>query len=127
MTFRVSVRPLVRLRRVQTEAKGLCVDTTNPKSTSKRCAECGFIHDDDRLSRDTFECQKCGNRNHADYNAAKNVAVVYFRREQQSSRWRGVSQYALKYGIMTPNWGYTSYAEASEAESADKPHLLRSP
>jgi len=107
------------------EAEGLFVETTNPKNTSKRCAECGYIHDDNRPSRDTFECQQCGNRNHADYNAAKNVADVYLRREQQSSRGRGVSQYALKSGTVTPNRGYTPYADASEDESTDKPHPQR--
>jgi len=107
------------------EAEGLFVDTTNPKNTSKRCAECGFVHDDNRPSRDSFECQKCDNRNHADYNAAKNVADVYLRREQQSSRERGVSQYALKSGTVTPNRGYTPYPTGSEAESTDKPHPQR--
>jgi IS605 OrfB family transposase len=107
------------------EADGLFLDTTNPKNTSKRCAECGFIYDDNRPSRDTFECQQCGNRNHADYNAAKNVADVYLRREQQSSRGRGVSQYALKSGTVTPNRGYTPYSDESEAESTDKPHPQR--
>jgi IS605 OrfB family transposase len=108
------------------EAEGLFVETTNPKNTSKRCAECGFIHDANRPSRDTFECQQCGTRNHADYNAAKNVADVYLRREQQSSRGRGVSQYALKSGTVTPNRGYTPYSTESEAESTDKPHPQRS-
>ncbi|ELZ24564.1 transposase, IS605 OrfB family protein [Haloterrigena salina JCM 13891] len=107
------------------EAEGLFVETTNPKNTSKRCAECGYIHDDNRPSRDTFECQKCGNQNHADYNAAKNVADVYPRREQQSSRGRGVSQYALKSGTVTPNRGYTPYSTESEVESTDKPHPQR--
>nr|WP_217920508.1 RNA-guided endonuclease TnpB family protein [Halolamina sp. CBA1230] len=108
------------------EARGLFVETTNPKNTSKRCAECGYIHDNNRPSRDMFECQQCGNQNHADYNAAKNVADVYLRREQQSSRGRGVSQYALKSGTVTPTRGYTPYADASEAESTDKPHRQRS-
>lgn len=107
------------------EAEGLFVETTNPKNTSKRCAECGFIHDANRPSRDTFECQQCGTRNHADYNAAKNVADVYLRREQQSSRGRGISQYALKSGTVTPNRGYTPYSHESEVESTDKPHLQR--
>jgi len=107
------------------EAEGLFVDMTNPKNTSKRCAECGFIHDENRPMRDTFECQNCGNRNHADYNAAKNVADVYLRREQQSSRRRGVSQYALKSGTVTPNRGYTPYSHELEAESTDKPHPQR--
>jgi len=80
------------------EVEGLFVETTNPRSTSKRCAECGFIDDSNRPTRETFECQHCGNRNHADYNAAKNVAELYLRRGQQSSRQRGVSQYALKSG-----------------------------
>ncbi len=107
-------------------ARGVFVETTSPKNTSKRCAECGYIHDDNRPSRDMFECQKCGNQNHADYNAAKNVADVYLRREQQSSRGRGVSQYALKSGTVTPNRGYTPYSTESEAESTDKPHPQRS-
>jgi putative transposase len=107
------------------DAEGLFVETTDPKNTSKRCAECGFVHDDNRPSRDTFECQQCGNQNHADYNAAKNVADVYLRREQQSSRGRGVSQYALTSGTVTPNRGYTPYSTESEAESTDKPHPQR--
>ena len=108
------------------ETEGLFVETTNPKNTSKRCAECGFIHDNNHSSRDTFECQQCGNRNHADYNAAKNIADVYLRREQQSSRGRGVGQYALKSGTVTPNRGYTPYSIEVEAESTDKPHPQRS-
>ena len=109
----------------KTDEAGLFVDTTNPKTTRKRCAECGFIHDDNRPARDTFECQRCGNRNHADHNAGKNVADVYLRRERQSSRGRGVSQYALKSGTVTPP-GYTPYPDGSEAESTDKPHPQRS-
>mgnify|MGYP000147405610 CR=1 FL=1 len=113
---------LYRYVEYKAEAEGLFVDTTQPKHTSKRCAECGFIHDDNRPARDTFECQQCGNRNHADYNAAKNVAEMYLRRGQQSSRRRGVSQYALKSGTVTPNRGYTPCPDGFEAESTDKPH-----
>ena len=83
------------------EVEGLFVDTTNPRNTSKRCAECGFVDDSNRPTRETFECQHCGNRNHADYNAAKNVADMYLRRGQQSSPRRGVSQYALKSGTVS--------------------------
>jgi IS605 OrfB family transposase len=110
----------------EAEVNGLFVDTANPKNTSKRCAECGFTHDNNRPMGDTFECQQCGNQNHADYNAAENVADVYPRREQQSSRRRGVSQYALKSGTVTPNRGYTPYPDGFEAESTDKPSPRRS-
>ena len=61
---------------------GIFVETANQRNTSKRCAECGFIDDANRPKRDTFDCQNCGNRNHADHNAAKNVADRYLRREQ---------------------------------------------
>ena len=103
---------------------GIAVAETDSRNTSKRCAECGFVADTNRPSRDRFECQQCGNRNHADYNAAKNVADMYLRREQQSSGRRGISQYALKSGVMTPNRGFIPYSTdvEVEAESTDKPH-----
>ncbi|ELY52211.1 RNA-guided endonuclease InsQ/TnpB family protein [Natronorubrum bangense] len=84
------------------EFEGLFVDTTNPRNTSKRCNECGFTHDDNRHAGQ-FECQSCGRTNHADYNAAKNVAELYLRRGHQSSGRRSVSQYALKSGARTPS------------------------
>ena len=105
---------------------GIDVVKTNPRNTSKRCAECGFVADANRPTRETFECQQCGNRNHADYNAAKNVADVYLRREQQSSGRRGIGQYALKSGVVKPNRGYTPYSAMEvEVEPTDKPHPQR--
>jgi putative transposase len=101
-------------------AEGVFVDTVEPANTSRRCPECGTVDPENRPSRDTFHCQNCGNRNHADYNAAKNVADAYLRRDQQQSRRRGVSRYALKSGTVTPSGGFTSYAHASEAEFTDK-------
>ncbi len=80
--------------------EGIFVVTVDPRNTSKKCADCGFTHDGNRRHTE-FECQSCGNRNHADYNAAKNVAKRYLRRGPQSSRRRGVSQYALKSGSKT--------------------------
>jgi transposase len=94
-------------------AEGLFVETVSPEYTSLRCAECGYTDDENRPRRDEFVCRECGNRNHADYNAAKNVADAYLRREQQSSRRRGVSQYALKSGTVTPNGGFTPHGVES--------------
>ena len=84
------------------EYEGLFVDTVNPRNTSKRCNECGFTHDSNRHAGE-FECVSCGKTNHADYNAAKNVAELYLRRGHQPSRGRSVSQYALKSGSRTPS------------------------
>ncbi|RQG94467.1 RNA-guided endonuclease InsQ/TnpB family protein [Natrarchaeobius chitinivorans] len=102
------------------KAEGLFVDTTMPKDTSRRCPECEYIDDENRLVRNQFECQSCGCTGHADYIASKNVAARYLRRDQQLSRRRGVSQYALKSGTMTPTGEYSPYSPASSDESTGK-------
>jgi len=60
--------------------EGVQVD---PRNTSKRCSTCGFTHDDNR-HQESFECQKCGYENHADYNGAKNIGLQYLRRRQNA-------------------------------------------
>ena len=95
-------RKLKSLVEYKAEYEGLFVDTVNPRNTSNRCNECGFTHDSNRYAGE-FECQSCGKENHADYNAAKNIAELYLRRGHQPSGRRGVSQYALKSGSRTPS------------------------
>jgi putative transposase len=63
------------------EELGIRVKQVNPKNTSRRCSSCGFTHEDNRPSRDTFCCQSCGYENHADYNAAKNVGYRLLRNQ----------------------------------------------
>ena len=104
-------------------AVGIFVETVVPRNTSRRCAECGAVDDANRPSQNVFDCQQCDNRNHADYNAAKNVASAYLRREQQPSCRRGVSQYALKSGTVTPTVGFVPYPDGFEAETTDKLRL----
>nr|WP_326544640.1 transposase [Halopiger goleimassiliensis] len=102
------------------KAEGLFVDTTSPANTSRRCPECGSTDSANRVSRDKFDCQSCGCTGHADYIASKNVAAAYLRRGQQSSRRRGVGQYALKSGTVTPNTGFSPYGGEPADESTDK-------
>jgi putative transposase len=75
--------------------------------TSQRCSSCGFTHEDNRPTQEHFECQKCGYENHADYNAAKNVAVRCCRRllrRNQTGGDGGASvNIALNGGTMTVN------------------------
>lgn len=47
----------------------------NPRYTSQRCSECGYIHKDNRETQSEFECLECGFKTNADYNAAKNIAT----------------------------------------------------
>ena len=63
------------------EERGITVRKVNPANTSRRCSSCGFTHEDNRSSQDTFECLKCGYANHADYNAAKNIGYRLLRNQ----------------------------------------------
>jgi len=107
------------------EAVGVSVKQVGAKNTSKRCAECGSLADENRFTRNDFRCQKCGSEANADYNAAKNIGMRYVRRGQQSSRRTGNSQLALKSGTVTPSCGFTAHPEGFEAEFTDKSHPPR--
>jgi len=63
------------------EERGIEVKQVNPANTSRRCSSCGFTHEDNRTSQDSFECLKCGYENHADYNAAKNIGYRLLRNQ----------------------------------------------
>lgn len=65
----------------QAEEWGVEIRYINPRYTSQRCAKCGYIPvlDRDKPSRkegsDKFCCPKCKHKDHADRNAAKNIAI----------------------------------------------------
>jgi putative transposase len=46
-----------------------------PFYSSQECAACGHVHQDNRISQAEFVCLSCGNTDHADYNAAKVIAM----------------------------------------------------
>jgi putative transposase len=55
------------------EASGCRVVGIDPRYTSQRCNACGHIERANRKSQSEFCCQKCGHRQNADLNGAKNV------------------------------------------------------
>ena len=61
--------------RYKAEAVGISVTIIDPHYTSRRCSCCGYIHENNRPERSEFICQECGYEAHADYNAARNIAV----------------------------------------------------
>ena len=102
---------------------GIDVEQIDPENTSRRCSHCGFTHPDNRES-ESFECQKCGYENHADYNAAKNIGLRYLRRNQTGGGEGAPLGVRLNSGTLNVNGDYESPAEISartgvHAESHD--------
>ena len=55
------------------EEAGRRVVFVNPKNTSLECFLCDHVSKENRKSQSEFLCVKCGHRDHADLNAAKNI------------------------------------------------------
>ena len=55
--------------------EGIKVVKINPRYTSQRCHKCGHISRANRKSQAYFECEACGYKTNADFNAAKNIAT----------------------------------------------------
>ena len=53
---------------------GVKLEQVDPRHTSQRCFACGHIEKANRKTQDTFLCCVCGHADHADVNAAKNIA-----------------------------------------------------
>ncbi|MEV0401301.1 transposase [Actinoallomurus sp. NPDC050550] len=51
------------------------VEKINPAYTSQICHACGHCAADNRESQAVFRCRACGHTDHADVNAAKNIAA----------------------------------------------------
>jgi putative transposase len=55
---------------------GVPVEVVDPAYTSQRCSGCGHIHKNNRPTRDSFCCTRCGLSLPADWNAALNIAEL---------------------------------------------------
>lgn len=53
---------------------GIPVVLVDPRHTSQACSCCGFVDKRNRRSQSEFLCLSCGHAEHADLNAAKNIA-----------------------------------------------------
>jgi transposase len=62
------------LTRTQQKAPGR-VERVNPAYTSQTCNRCRHVDPKSRKSQPDFECTACGHREHADVNAARNIAA----------------------------------------------------
>lgn len=57
------------------EMQGIKFVKVAPRYTSQRCYHCGVIDESNRKSQATFECNNCGHKRNADYNAAENLTI----------------------------------------------------
>jgi len=59
---------------------GIKVVVINPKYTSRRCSKCGHVDKTKtnvcRPKQSEYKCSECNEKFHADYNAAKNIALA---------------------------------------------------
>jgi IS605 OrfB family transposase len=53
---------------------GVPLEIVNPKNTSITCYKCKNSYKENRESQSEFVCKKCGNKDHADINSAKNIS-----------------------------------------------------
>ena len=61
-------------RRLEDKAPGR-VEKIRPAFTSQRCSACGRVDAESRESQARFVCTACGFADHADVNAARNIAA----------------------------------------------------
>jgi putative transposase len=54
------------------ESAGRAVVAVGPRNTSRTCAECGYLAEENRKG-EVFRCLSCGHEAHADVNAAVNI------------------------------------------------------
>ncbi|MEV6987258.1 transposase [Sphaerisporangium sp. NPDC051017] len=54
--------------------RGVAVIHVDPAYSSQQCSSCGHVDRKNRPDRETFRCTSCGFAEHADVNAARNIA-----------------------------------------------------
>ncbi len=63
---------------------GICVESVDPRNTSRTCHKCGHCAAANRKSQVSFVCVACGHKTNADFNAALNVRARRALRECES-------------------------------------------
>lgn len=64
------------------EDAGRTIIAVNPRHTSQRCAQCGHVAKENRVSQAEFRCLQCGHEAHADVNAAINILRAGLARQE---------------------------------------------
>jgi len=83
----VSWNSLIEKLKYKSKKYGRVFEEINPAYTSQRCNICGFISKRNRTSQSIFHCKKCGHKDNADYNAARNILEYEQWFLEQKTRW----------------------------------------
>ncbi|WP_433635182.1 zinc ribbon domain-containing protein [Nocardia sp. CA-120079] len=78
----------------------------DPRYTSPQCSRCGHTSRKNRPDQATFVCTSCGFAEHADVNAARNIAA------------RGVASWAVSHAADDASRAHASRARVRAASSA---------
>jgi putative transposase len=70
---------------VKAECAGRLVDDVPAPYTSQTCAACGHVDPASRVTRAEFRCTRCGHRDHADVNAARNILRAGLARQADTT------------------------------------------
>lgn len=62
-------------------------ELVGPAYTSRMCAQCTYGAKENRPDQATFHCQECGHEDHADLNAATNIALRWLARLEDRDWW----------------------------------------
>lgn len=69
--YNLSYRQVLSRIQMLCEENRVTFRSVLPYNTSRECSKCGHIEKENRLSQESFVCQKCGYSDDADYNASK--------------------------------------------------------
>lgn len=69
--YNLSYRQVLSRIQMLCEENRVTFRSVLPYNTSRECSKCGHIEKVNRLSQESFVCQKCGYSDNADYNASK--------------------------------------------------------
>jgi ribosomal protein L37AE/L43A len=72
------------------DERGTRYRSVQPAYSSQQCDQCGFVHEDNRLSQSAFKCLNCGYTENADVNAARNIAKRFGDDELNRLHFRDV-------------------------------------
>jgi IS605 OrfB family transposase len=74
---------LQEMLKYKSKEAGIKVHVVSAAYTSQTCSECGHRDKESRKSQSFFECTDCGTKMNADYNAARNIAMVEVSTESE--------------------------------------------